>query len=347
MLKRSDPLRLAVVSDYDYPAGGVEQFVREFLFHSKACDCRLVTWTNAVLRPPGFTNLELVEHGDIRGLWTTIEWADVVLVVTSFNVRLLAHAASEVAHATATPQITVVQTSSHSDPATGAAKTQGDWLARILSMSRRVVAVSEAVAQALTPMLDRVHGASPTVVVIENAARLQPSKTIRRARSRVTFMGRPFPQKGFDLFLRLAADLQGHGLTFHANTVSVPLPTSPPNVSISTLLSDDQLLRFFEETDLMVVPYRRADGLPMAVLEALNCGVPIIGMDSPAVTPLLKRFDQPVVEHRYEALRDAVRNWRYGRIQIAGPPPGQVAAWNHRVLEYVELATTLAPPQDA
>ncbi len=338
-------LKLTVVSDYDYPGGGVEHFVRELLGHAReSCECRLVTWTAGCLQPAGFEGLELLQHGDVRQAWAAMEWADLVVVVTSFNVRLLAHLAGEFARVTAKPQITVVQTSGHSDPATAAAQTQERWLVNLLSASRAVVAVSDPVAAALASLLERVPGAPP-VEVIENAARLVPKQEIRRGRSRVSFMGRPFPQKGFDLFLRLAADLQGRGLEFHANTVSVPLDDPPPHVRFSSLLSDSQLVEFFAGTDLLVVPYRRADGLPMAVLEALNCGVPVLGLDSPAVSELLRRHHQPVIPHSYDAMRDAVLNWQAGRLEVVGSVPGQVVGWARQVERYLQLARSVVAAQ--
>lgn len=335
-------LRLAVVSDYDYPGGGVEHFVRELLgLARESCACQLITWSRGCLRPPGFESVEVVEHGDVRGTWRVIEWADVVIVVTSFNLRGLARIASEIIQATRKPLITVIQTSAHSDPTSGPAEMQEGWLQDLLASSRAAVAVSDTVAGGLAPILLRMSD-PPPLEVIENGARLLPSEAARRGRSNISFVGRPFPQKGFDLFVRLAEDLHGSGLTFEANTVSVPLDDPSPHIRASFLLGDTEMVEFFDRTDLLVVPYRFADGLPMAVLEALNCGVPVLGLDSPAVTPLLRRYAQPVFPHNYSFLRNAILDWQAGRLAVGGPPPGAVTGWPPQIEQYLRLARTVA-----
>lgn len=335
-------LRLCVVSDYDYPGGGVEHFVRELLgYVSERCTCRLVTWSDVCLRPPDFSALEIVEHGDVRAAWSAMEWSDLVMVVTSFNVRLLARLAADFANATGRRLMTVLHTSAHSEPEATASIAQERWLEELISSSQVVVAVSDAVVEAVAPLIERAAG-TPTVELIENAARLIDVQPPPRGSRCVSFIGRPFAQKGFDLFVRLAADLSDRDLCFRANTASVPLAKAPPNIGVSSLLSDRELLRFFAATDLLVVPYRRADGQPMAVLEALNCGVPVLGLEAPAVSGLLRRHGQMVIEHRYEALRDAVIDWHEGRLAISPPVPGKVSSWPPQLKRYLELVQTAA-----
>lgn len=340
-------LRLLIVSDYAYPSGGIEHFVQEFISAvSHRFDCKLLSWSNEVRRPPGFKHLTAIECGDIRQAWSLMDWADVLFIPTSFNVRMLARLATEYVTYTPKPIVTIVQTSSHSHLQASSVAVQDAWLTELLSKSAHIVAVSsavEAAVRALPSMTEHISRMS----IIENAARLSTDRSPAKdaaLRRRVSFIGRPFPQKGFDLFIRLAHDLRGSGLTFAANTVSVPLREPIEGVTSSALLSDEELVAFFEQTDLLVVPYLHADGLPLAVLEALNCGVPIIGFDSPSVGPLLRRHAQLVIAPDYAALRSAVEDWHAGRRTVTPPRAGRVDSWAEAFARYSAIIEAIGAP---
>lgn len=301
-------------------------------------DCRLLTWDAETLLPAGFDAVTRARNGDVREAWGCLRWAELVVVVTSFNVRLLARLAEEYLRTQPTPALTVVQTSGHSLPDTAATAQQEGWLRGLMALSHTTVAVSEAVRSALTSLYDG-QAAPPRTVVIENAARLRaPAGAMRqRARTNVSFIGRPYAQKGYPLFIRLVDDLAGSGLRFFANTVTMPPPFEHPGVKHSWLLDDDRLRGFFDTTDLLVAPYLHADGLPLALLEALNCGVPVLGFDSPAVAPLLRRFEQPVIAPDYAVLRNAVESWHSGGRTIRAPAPGLVPSWDEQYARYASL----------
>lgn len=336
--------RILVVSDYAYPAGGVEQFVRELIGYAieRDVDCRLLTWSADTLVPPGFDDLVTIECGDVRGAWHALDWADVVVVLASFNVRMLTRLATEYLRSHPTRGVAVVQTSAHSSSGNSAVLAQDRWLAELVSTADVTVAVSDAVEKALRALPDLDPLAS--IIVIENGSRLAaPAAPEPRGRTTVGFIGRPFPQKGYHYFARLATELQGTGLSFRANTVSLLPPEPPIAVDVCALLSDAELTAFFASTDLLVVPYTHADGLPLAVLEALNCGVPVLGFDSPAVTPLLLRHGQMVVPPFYEALRAALEAWATGALTITPPAAGQVPTWEQQFDAYFEVIRAHVP----
>lgn len=327
---------LVVVSDYAWPAGGAEQFIHELLWRSvDEFACSLLTWPGRAPVPDGLVHRCEVEMGDIRCAWSLLGTADAIVVVTSFNIRLLARLATEFVMQRTTPTVTVVQTSGHSDGSSPSTTTQERWLGELTARSADVVAVSQETADALVRSCGGDSMACP--VVIENGARLVSRRPRPRARTCVSFIGRPLPQKGFHHFERLARDLAGCGLRFAANTVSIA-PTRPQEgISYSYCLNDDELVRFFEETDLLVVPYLRADGSPLAVLEALNCGVPVMGFDAPGVGSLLRRHGQTVLPPTYEALRDAVGRWRIGDLTVQPPAPGAVPDWDAQIGRHLAL----------
>ncbi len=333
-----DSLNLVVVSDYSYSAGGIEQFVYELLARARVrWATTLITWTDSTLAPSEGVRVHVPEFGDLRSSWEIFDRADVIVIVTSFNVRLLARAAGDYLRRRPCAAVVVVQTSQHSDPGAMSVVAQDAWLSELWADSQAVVAVSEEVRSGLE-RLSPSSVALPSVELIENGARLCTSDRDQRSRrKKVTFVGRPHPQKGYHLFTRLAKSLAGEGLEFHANTVSISVGEHDPGISYSHNLSARELEALFLDTDLMVVPYLRADGLPLALLEALNCGVPVIGFDSPGVGPLLHRHDQIVIEASYTALEDAVRRWAAGSLVIRPPEPGHVASWDEQIGLYMDL----------
>lgn len=335
----SKSIRVLIVSDYAYLAGGIEQFIRQLIADVATwAECRLLSWSSEILVPPGFKEVTTVECGDIREAWSLMDWATILLVPTSFNVRMLARLATTYIQHNPKPIVTVVQTSSHSDPTASSIRLQNGWLMELISSSTRTVAASEEVAEALHD-LPLTCDILERIVVIENAARLSVvhSASRREKRQTVSFVGRPFPQKGFDLYLRLASDLSGIGLTFMANTVGVPISQSVQDMTVSTMLTDDELLNFFEQTDVLVAPYVYADGLPLSLLEALNCGVPVIGFDSPGVGRLLRKYAQKVIAPNYSELKRAVEDWHAGRLHLTHPPAGLVPTWDDVLARYASI----------
>jgi len=329
----SSRFRLAIVSDYCYPDGGVEQVVRSLLSHAPGdIECDLVAWNDAILRPPNFDRLSTIENGDVRGAWATLAQADVVMVHTSFNVRLLARLATEYLRVSKTPALCVVHTSCHSNASAASVNAQTVWLQDL----------STSVEAAL-----HCAGIAPTSTsVIENGSRFRTSRRDRDERKVVSFIGRPFVNKGFDLFVKLAEELLvgRPQLSFHANTVSVPtLPTGP--VELTALLSDDEYLNFLDGTDVLIAPYRGSDGLPLAILEALNCGVPVIGLDSAGLGELLRRHHQLVLPD-FESLQNAVVDWADYRIELIRPPCTPIPSWEAVSAQYFDLARKLGGALD-
>lgn len=335
--------RLLIVSDYAWDTGGVEEFVFQLLlFVRETHDSRVVSWSDGLKLPPDYSGLRTVHFGDVRGLWAELDAADVVLVVTSFNVRLLARSVCDYLDERQTPTIVVVQTSGHSDAETSASQAQEKWLRGLARGCATTVAVSRDVASAL----GQIDG-FPTdrIVVIENAARLTHVSLRERERTSVAFIGRPHPQKGYHLFARLVRETADERIQFAANTVSVRPDDPIQGVRHSYKLSDTDLIEFFEATDLVIAPYLRADGLPLAILEALNCGVPVLGFDVPGVGGLLREHGQIVVPPAYSALKSTFENWRNGVVTVEAPPPGSVQTWPGQLAQYVALlheATNLA-----
>lgn len=335
-------LNVLIVSDYGWPTGGTEEFVKALLVSTaRRHRVELLTWASSRTSVPAGIEVTGVDNGDALAVWSSVVRADVVVVVTSFNVRLLARATQEVLRHDDTPVVTIVQTSAHSSPASAAARHQRDWLTGLISRSEVVVGASGAVIDGLRALLPDVI-AAPPLVLIENGARLVDRTVRDRTGRNVLFIGRPTDSKGYPAFLRLVRELGDQGLNFLANTVSIPPPVTVPEVDYSRCLEDDALLKLLASADLVVAPYWRADGLPLALLEALNCGVPVVGFDSPAVGPLLRRYRQFVVDCDTGAMIRAVRAWSAGDLRIEPPPAGRVPGLHGQAQRHVDLITRVA-----
>ena len=313
--------------------------IREFVeFASRQAECQLLTWRPTALVPGWFNGRIVVDCGDVRDAWEAMDSADVLFVHTSWNVRLLAVLALAYQRQAPKPTLTVVHTSAHSRPSSASVPAQESWLAELVARSTATVGVSAAVTERLRslslPLDER-----PRLLTIENGARLEiESPRLRSSRRQVAFIGRATPNKGFDLFVRLAQDLRSSPLTFAANTV-VPHDDDPEQVSLSWLLPDRELLAFFEAADLLVAPYLYGDGLPLAILDAVNCGVPILGFDSPGVGDLLRGHGLTVIAPSYEALLGAVEAWYAERLTIPAATPGSVRSLDECLNDYLRLLT--------
>jgi glycosyltransferase involved in cell wall biosynthesis len=334
-------MRVLVVSDYGWTTGGTEEFVNALLASAaRRHQVELLTWADSrAPKPPGIEVVG-VENGDVLAVWSAVARADVVAVVTSFNLRLLAHTALGALARGSTPVVTILQTSAHSSPASLAASRQRGWLSELISISQVVVGVSDAVMDGLHELAREISD-PPPLILIENGARLVDHAVRHRGHRRVLYIGRPTDSKGYPAFLRLVGELRSEGLEFLANTVSVAPPITDPDVRYSRCLNDDELLSLFAEVDLVVAPYWRADGLPLALLEAINCGVPVLGFDSPAVGPLLRRHGQAVVDCDPGALIRAVRVWSSGCLSIETPRPGRVQGLDEQAEGHVDLIAAI------
>jgi glycosyltransferase involved in cell wall biosynthesis len=333
--------KVLIVSDYAYASGGIEHMVSELIAgFSDDFECTLLTWYPDAVAPEGFSGIITLDYGDLREAWPAMENADVLLVQTSFNTRLLARLAGEFLSLRPKPALTVVHTTSHSRPEATYRGMQEGWLAQLLDASSKVVAVSTDVEKALRA-LPTADAGDWRIVVVENAARLAATPVRAKGRSTVSFIGRPSPQKGWSDFTRLAADLAGRGLTFTANTVHAAPEAPAPGITLCHQLSDEQMIGFLDRADVLIVPYRFADGLPLAVLEALNCGVPVIGYDSDGLGRLLRQAGQHVVKPDYDSLRCAVEDWAAGRLTVTAPEPMSMRSWAQAVAEYASHVTDI------
>ena len=150
------------------------------------------------------------------------------------------------------------------------------------------------------------------VEVIPNYVNIEHShiNVGQKKQKRILAIGRPVPQKGFDILLEAFYRLKlNHGLKGYTLTlIGDGMPYSDLTVFVDlyslhddVLLLDkvDDLSRYFTESEIFVLP-SRYEGMPMVILEAMTAECLIIASDIIGVSDLLT--------HEYNSLLFNVGN---------------------------------------
>lgn len=138
------------------------------------------------------------------------------------------------------------------------------------------------------------------VVVIPNGVerKAPPPQRTPSGLYKISFVGRLHREKGVDLLLREAVGLNtmisiaGEGPAASELKKLATKLYPEGKVSFMGKLSPDEVGALFVESDLVVLPSRRREGLPLVALEALNAGAPIIV--SPGVARGFPPHDMPL-----------------------------------------------------
>jgi len=336
-------MKVLIVSDYAYPAGGIEVFIDEIVSATKEfIDYRILTWPPSENMPKRteIVPTNRINCGNFSQILSEFEWADLLFLPLSWNIRVLGAIVRDYCQFSNKPLVTVVQTSSNSTVNWGFDEFKQKILADVIQISQAVVGVSDDVLDNLRS-LDVAHD-SFKYRKIENASRFETCLKPVQQRKTVSFVGRPMYVKGIDIFLDLAKQLQDTNLQFKLNTVSLPPPEEaskiPNLVAQEWLLSDEEMIDFYDSTDLLITPYRKADGLPLTILEALSRQVPIIGFDAPGVSGILHRHHQLVLASEdLDGLAETVKDWHQGKISLTNPEPANILTWQEQAMKYVNL----------
>jgi glycosyltransferase involved in cell wall biosynthesis len=243
------------------------------------------------------------------------------------------------------PLVTVVHTTSHSNPESVARPAQEKWLIEILSGSARVICVSHDVRRALEHLAPDLR-----LEVIGNASRFRPSDRSGSVADRkvLSYIGRTGHAKGVDDFFRIARSLADTELKFLCNGLYPDIlelsESAPENVEICHSLDAEGMLRLYCRSHAIIATYRSSEGLPLALLEALSLGVPVLGYGSPGVMELLDGHDQfvaPIGDH--QAIVRRIRAWLGGEADFTRPQAEIVPHWSRTAPEYLRVFREVAP----
>lgn len=338
-------MKILVISDYAYPAGGIEVFIDQIIaMTNKYIEYKILTW------PPYEVGEKRIETaptirvlcGDYLQIWKELDWADLLFYQASWNIRIFGSVIRDYCNVNQRPLISVVHTSSNTNREKSSSSFQRELLKDIIKISNRVVGVSNDVTDSLRELdID----SQDKYLTIENGTRFQSYNKKLKGRNTISFIGRPTKAKGIDIFFDLAFKLIDTDLKFNINTVSIPLPIEFRNllernkkINCQYLLSDDEMVEFYSSTDLLIVPYRHSDGLPLVILEALSFGIPIIGINAPGVSDILLRHNQFLVDQNdINKLDQVIRKWHEGENIVNVPNTNNIPDWKEQSMKYVSI----------
>ncbi|MGB3070990.1 MAG: glycosyltransferase family 4 protein [Ottowia sp.] len=190
------------------------------------------------------------------------------------------------------------------------------WIApnerRILRRAARVIAVSQFVADSARQTLLDV----PMDVIYNgiNTDTFCPPSTPRKSRRpfHLLYVGSWQARKGVDLLPKILGDLgDGFKLYYTGGPASESdKPCMPPNMhDLGRLKGDAAVVTAMQQADLLILP-SRSEGHPLVAIEAMACGLPIIGMRGSSVAEAVTHGTTGLLCSRDDVLAfaTAVRN---------------------------------------
>jgi glycosyltransferase involved in cell wall biosynthesis len=210
----------------------------------------------------------------------------------------------------------------------------------------------------LTAIIEKNAG-SAMVARLPNAVELPPpvQRDYNNPVTRFLFVGRFAYNKGIDVLLQAARELNDEGLS--AQTGYNLVGTGPlleelskkyvlPNLNFIGFASDEKLSLLYSENDIFVLP-TLFEGMPTVVLEAMANGMPVIVTDTGATRDMVDESNGIIIEKKdVRSLKDAIR-----KFIVAGPEFRESCSrasfekvksqftWRHVAEEHIRLFMTL------
>jgi len=314
--------KILIVTDYSYPAGGIEVFLDEIIQNSNSFkfEYKILTWQPSSGTAPRATTVDTIriECGQMEAAMDCLDWSDLVFYQASWNIRAFSIILLELIQLKNKPLVSVFHTSESSSEVCKHTKEMTFIVSKIVNKSDSLIAVSDTVALSLKK---EFPSDCDKLIVIPNAPRFADVKS-RKGKSNIGFIGRPFFAKGYDIMQEVMMNLEAFDFNFLINTVSLPAPNGTEfdknGVEYSFLLSDEELKKWYQQIDLLVVPYRKADGLSLAVLEAISCGVDVISTPSKSLKDLIGETHNNLIQSFCaREISQSILAWRAGDLDLS------------------------------
>lgn len=148
--------------------------------------------------------------------------------------------------------------------------------------------------------------------------------------------------KGKEYLIRLAHELpENHDLVMvGCLKEDVEVLNKMDRVHAFKRVDRDELIAFYSSADLFVNP-TLADNFPTVCIEAQACGCPIVAFDSDGTTETIAPKGKVVPRGNYEAMYDAIVNFKYKGAREDAIDFAQHYNQNECIKKYVELYKTL------
>lgn len=176
-----------------------------------------------------------------------------------------------------------------------------DWIDRITApLAKKIICVSDKVSE-------RIPAKSLVVNNFVNTAQTEPS-----CGTKIAFVGRLSHEKGPDIFLQLARE--HHEKKFHIygdGPLADQLKTiATTNVKFHGM--QDNMDPHWKNIGILVIT-SRYEGLPMAAIEAMSRGIPVISFDVGAIKDLIKSNTNGWIAENNNLLEISLllQNWTY------------------------------------
>jgi glycosyltransferase involved in cell wall biosynthesis len=160
----------------------------------------------------------------------------------------------------------------------------------VFSAAQRVVVTTEAMC---TDVETRVPSARGRVEVIPNyvdTQRLRPRPELRRRRE-IVFVGRLTEQKNLDALLEAVSALDAHLTVAGQGPLQTPLERRARELGCAVTwlgtVEHARLAEIYNRGEVFVLP-SRYEGHPKTLIEAMACGVPVVGTRVPGIEGLLR-----------------------------------------------------------
>jgi glycosyltransferase involved in cell wall biosynthesis len=116
----------------------------------------------------------------------------------------------------------------------------------------------------------------------------QPQPQCERLRANVLYVGRLSPEKGISTLAAVATKMPQVRFLVAGSGPSESLLSSLPNVTLLGQLAPAAVLEEMRTAKCLLMPSHCPEGMPMTLLEAFSCGLPVVASDIGSLAELVE-----------------------------------------------------------